>query len=108
MYKYVKEPTLTNLICTMQEDTLQRKQFLGRFIELLNAIDDGCAISLNGKWGSGKTFFVKQAELVLDAFNPHSSLGTKERSKVKVFSPPSLVQTSMAASPAPIYNLYLK
>ncbi len=87
MYKYVKEPTLTNLICTMQEDTLQRKQFLGRFIELLNAIDDGCAISLNGKWGSGKTFFVKQAELVLDAFNPHSSLGTKERSKVKSLFP---------------------
>ena len=35
----------------------------------LNAINENYILSLDGKWGSGKTIFVKQVKMVLDALN---------------------------------------
>ena len=34
-------------------------------------MDSGNVIALNARWGEGKTFFVKQTKLVLEAFNPY-------------------------------------
>lgn len=36
---------------------------------MLNYQDDLYSIALDGRWGSGKTFFVKQCKLVLDCLN---------------------------------------
>ena len=55
-------PTKDNLIRTYENDTIQRNNYLHRFIELINSIDDGFSIGLGGNWGSGKTFFVKQTK----------------------------------------------
>lgn len=38
---------------------------------ILNSLDSGNVIALNARWGEGKTFFVKQTKLVLEAFNPY-------------------------------------
>lgn len=62
-------PTKENLIYTYKNDIIQRNAYLHRFIELLNSIDDGFSIALGGKWGSGKTFFVKQAKMIMDVNN---------------------------------------
>lgn len=63
------QPTYENLISTFNGDLLDRNQFLYRFIELLDAVEDGCVIAIDNQWGSGKTFFVKQAKLLVDSFN---------------------------------------
>lgn len=46
---------------------------------LANMEDDCYSIALNGEWGSGKTFFIKQIKLLLDAQNPCSSMDNESR-----------------------------
>lgn len=59
-----------NVIKTYLNDSIQRNYYLHRFIQILDSIDDGFSIALGGNWGSGKTFFVKQAKMILDLHNP--------------------------------------
>ena len=76
-------PTKENVLFTLEENLLGRNAELLRFLELLNGINEAMSISLNGYWGSGKTFFVKQAELSLNYLNPFSnSLTEEERSRI--------------------------
>ena len=63
--------TPENLLCTYKEDAIGRNQFLYRFIYLLDRLVGSTTIALDGHWGCGKTFFVKQAKMVLDAHNPY-------------------------------------
>ena len=62
-------PTDENILKSLQEDIFERNQELQYFIKLLNSIEGPYSIAVNGTWGSGKTFFVKQAKMVLDAYN---------------------------------------
>lgn len=63
------QPSKENLLQTFEQDAIVRNIDIYRFVNLLNVIEDNCAIALDGAWGSGKTFFVKQTKMVLDAFN---------------------------------------
>ncbi len=72
------QPTAEQIKRTYCNDTIGRNQGLHRFIELLNMINDSCVIALDGSWGSGKTFFVKQAKMVFDAFNPFITIYEKD------------------------------
>ncbi len=63
------QPTYENLIKTFWEDSIGRNADIVSFADILNSLDDSCAIALDAKWGAGKTFFVKQTKMVLDAFN---------------------------------------
>lgn len=63
------QPTVENLYKTLQADVIGRNSDLYYFVKLLNGLDDNTSISLDGQWGSGKTFFVKQAKLIFDSFN---------------------------------------
>lgn len=69
MKSYELQPTHENLLQTFQRNAIDRNKDICRFVELLNCIDDSCAIALDGRWGSGKTFFVKQAKMILDSLN---------------------------------------
>lgn len=69
MNNYDLKPTYENLLKTYEEDTIDRTEDVLRFVDILNSLDGGCSIALDGNWGSGKTFFVKQAKMVLDAHN---------------------------------------
>ena len=60
-----------NIYTTLIEDTIGRNADVISFVSLLNSIDSGNVIALNAGWGDGKTFFVKQTKLVLEALNPH-------------------------------------
>ena len=53
-------PTEENLIKTMEMNLLKRNRDLIQFYNLLLLQEGPCAIALDGRWGSGKTFFVKQ------------------------------------------------
>jgi len=70
------QPTYENLLQCYEKDVIGRNSDLHKFINILDCIEDSCSIALDGRWGSGKTFFVKQAKLILEAFNPFISNDT--------------------------------
>lgn len=78
-------PTNENVYNSLINDSIGRGEFVRQFVKMLNAIEDNCTIALEGNWGSGKTFFVKQVKMVLDAHNPNyqpvNGFLTEERRK---------------------------
>lgn len=66
---YDLTPNNENIFQTFLEDKIGRNPKVFKFISLINRIDTSCSISLDGSWGSGKTIFVKQVKMVLDALN---------------------------------------
>lgn len=83
MKLYSTLPTSENILNLLQNNPIGRNKDVFYFVRLLSTIDACCSISLNGNWGSGKTFFVKQAKLILDSFNPNSCLDDSTRKVVK-------------------------
>lgn len=84
MKTYELSPTHENLQRTYLKDSLARNKNIFHFIRLLNSIEGSYAIALNGKWGSGKTFFVKQTKMVLEANNDfNQSISGEEKEKIK-------------------------
>lgn len=69
MDKYDIEPTKANLVASIRKDVTGRNGSLSNLIRLLNHQDDSWSIAINGSWGSGKTFFVKQCQLILDSLS---------------------------------------
>lgn len=75
-------PTEENLITTIEEDILGRNKELIYFYELLLAQSMGKIIAIDGRWGSGKTFFVKQSILMINAMNPRSDMEKEKKDKI--------------------------
>ena len=59
MKTYEILPTDKNLVQTLIDDTIGRDSDVFRFVNILNSIDCSYSVALDGRWGSGKTFFVK-------------------------------------------------
>lgn len=72
MKTYDLKPTRVNLLETLSDDTIGRNIELSRFISILKHVHSCCSISLDGKWGSGKTFFVKQTQMLLNVENENA------------------------------------
>lgn len=68
------EPTYENFINHYLEDTIGRNDDLFYFVRILSGLKSGSAVALNAAWGSGKTFFVKQAKMLIDIHNPNSDI----------------------------------
>ena len=81
MKSFVLEPTPENILETFMTDLLGRRQDIAYFVSLLNLLEQGTSIALDARWGAGKTFFVKQAKLVLDVFNEHTTICNEEEGK---------------------------
>ena len=69
MRRTVLNPTEDNIMKSLEENIFGRNMDLNYFLELLSNIEGPYSLALNGAWGSGKTFFIKQAEMVLNAYN---------------------------------------
>ena len=69
MKAYDLKPTYENLLNTFLNDSIDRRNDMFHFIEVLNEIEGSFSIALDGNWGSGKTFFIKQTKMVIDAYN---------------------------------------
>ena len=69
MELYELSDTDEKILDTLLNDKISRNMYLYRFIDLLNTIDGSFSIAVNGRWGTGKTFFVKQAKFLLEAEN---------------------------------------
>lgn len=54
------KPTNENIIRTIKDNVLGRNDTIKNFIKILYSMSEQNIISLNGDWGTGKTFFVMQ------------------------------------------------
>ena len=67
MRKHDLQPTPDNIRNTFIRDSIGRNKDLANFIKIINSIDESYSIALDSYWGSGKTFFVNQVKMILDA-----------------------------------------
>lgn len=63
------KPTQENIIKTIKSDVLGRNKTIKNFIKVLYSMSEQNIISINGDWGTGKTFFVKQVIETLKCLN---------------------------------------
>lgn len=75
-------PTEENLIHALNKDLLNRNKDLVRFYELILAQEVAASIAIDGSWGSGKTFFVKQSMLLINAKNPMSDMEDEKKASI--------------------------
>lgn len=80
-------PTEENLIETMYKDTINRNKDIVYFYNILQAQESASTIAIDGRWGSGKTFFVCQTKLVINALNPSCDMDEEEKAKVTIRLP---------------------
>lgn len=52
-----------------EKDLIGRNKSVIKFIGYLNAINTNCSIAIDGRWGSGKTIFVKQCQMIINQLN---------------------------------------
>lgn len=64
MKEYDLKITKENIEESIRNDILKRNSKLNKLIELLNSIEENKIIAIDGKWGCGKTFFLKQLEYI--------------------------------------------
>lgn len=64
MRNYDLKITEENIKESIKNDILKRNSKLNKLIELLNSIEENKIIAIDGKWGCGKTFFLKQLEYI--------------------------------------------
>lgn len=74
-------PTKENILMTLCEDLLDRNKEIANFLSFLNSFDTSQSICIDAPWGSGKTFFVKQTKMAIEAFNPDVTTFTEEEKK---------------------------
>ncbi len=82
MKNYGMIPTEDNLIQALLEDILNRNKDIVFFYDLLMAQEGSSTIAIDGRWGSGKTFFVRQSMLVINAKNPSSTFDEEKRARI--------------------------
>lgn len=75
-------PTEENLLEAIKENILKRNDALVYFYKLLLAQDNGTIIAIDGRWGSGKTFFVKQEMMIINAMNPRSKIEQEVKQEI--------------------------
>lgn len=84
MKMYDLLPTRENILETFYQDSLDRNNDIYMFTDILNSLETGCSIAIDGSWGSGKTFFVKQTKLFLDASNDYlHTMNDEEKSSIR-------------------------
>lgn len=81
-------PTKENLINTFLSNAIDRNDDIADFVRLLNSVETSLSVAVDGSWGSGKTFFVKQTKMIFDSFNEYTQvshgLSDEEKEKITV------------------------
>lgn len=72
-----------NLKKSLINDITGRNKNIISFIDLLNRCEnDTWTIAIDGKWGAGKTFFVKQCKYILDHLKDEETLDVKIKDNI--------------------------
>jgi hypothetical protein len=95
-------PTTEILIEKMSYDSVGRNKDLIAFLNLIDAVKGGYSFFIDGKWGDGKTFFIKQAILLIEYLN--ENLESDNEKQGTLFSQGKPFQTlEMQDSYLPVY-----
>lgn len=74
-------PTREHLKDCLEKDSIHRNKDIFSFISLLERIRGHYILALDGQWGSGKTFFVKQCGLLLSNHKLFNKISKNSRVK---------------------------
>lgn len=66
MKRLTLEATDENILESIKSNTYYRNSDVEEFVQALDSIEGNMFISLNARWGEGKTFFVRQIEKTLE------------------------------------------
>mgnify|MGYP001851920171 CR=1 FL=1 len=105
MKKYVQEATDINVWKSLKENSFGRGKDIQEFIEGLEFIEGNAFISLDAKWGDGKTFFVRQIEETLKYFRAEQ-METEER-PLKSLVSYEYLKDSVAVKQTKVERIYL-
>lgn len=100
--KYNIDPTDENVLIALKNDTYERAKHIKNFIEGLNLIDTNMFISLDARWGEGKTFYVRQIEMTL-RYYLKKSFGENVDDLAPYFSKSKLQTIQLEKRYLPIY-----
>lgn len=87
MKNIVLLPTEDNLVEALYNDTIDRNKDLVYFYKILQALEKGMSIAIDGKWGSGKTFFAKQMQLIINSLNTNCDMDEEIKAKALIRLP---------------------
>lgn len=62
----VRDLTDSEILEHLKKNTVLRNKQLSVLVKLLNSIEIGSTLAIDGAWGSGKTVFVKQLQMLAD------------------------------------------
>jgi hypothetical protein len=82
MKSYEMLPTEENLINFFVKDAIKRNKDIANFYKILQCQEQQSTIAIDGRWGSGKTFFVRQTKMMISAFNSYSNMEGNLRNKI--------------------------
>ncbi len=105
MKKYVQEATDINVWTSLKDNTFDRGKDIREFIEGLELIEGNAFISLDAKWGDGKTFFVRQIEETLKYFWA-KKMETEEK-PLKDLNSYEYLKESVAVKQTTVEHIYL-
>lgn len=104
MRSYDKEPNNENIIKSLRENWLKRNSEIKDFIQILDQFEDINSIALDGIWGSGKTFFVKQVQTILNSKNECTVLFEEKDTVIEIINNDnSLFQLNLSQNYMAVY-----
>ncbi len=103
MKKLAEEATIENVLESIKENKFNRTQDIIDFIMALEQIEENMFISIDAKWGAGKTFYVRQIEQSLN-FLTRKAKGLNIEENVKTaFSKNPLGSLELEHTYFPVY-----
>ena len=103
MKKLAEEATVENVLESIKENKYNRTPDIEDFIMSLEQIEGNMFISLDAKWGAGKTFYVRQVEQTLNYLTKKSKHLNIEESIKSAFSQNPLGKMELNYTYLPVY-----
>lgn len=95
MKRTALDPTFENILETIKENRFGKNEDIVSFIKMMKNTEGAFNIALDGGWGTGKTFFIKQTKMAMDFLSGQykEDYDTEEQSKIEtLFSENSIVK----------------
>lgn len=103
MKRTAEEANIENILESIKENKYDRTEDIMDFIIALDQIEGNMFISLDAKWGSGKTFYVRQVEQTLNYLTKKSKELDIEENIKTAFSKSPLEKMELQYTYFPVY-----
>ena len=103
MEKLAEEATIENVLESIKENKFNRTQDIIDFIMALEQIEENMFISIDAKWGAGKTFYVRQIEQSLNYLTKKTKELNIEENVETAFSKNPLGSLELEHTYFPVY-----